>query len=126
MNDHREMKEIKSIINQYIEGTYEGDAGKLKAVFDERAVMNGFLGKETILATPEVFIEDMAGSASMKETGDPYDAETEYIKIDGDIAAACLTETGFKGNGVMINHFHFIKRDGKWRIISKLFTTKND
>lgn len=126
MNDHKEMKAIRIIIDKYIAGTYEGDIDKLRDVFDKKAVMNGYLGSNIVIGTPELFIKDIASSVSMKENCTQYNAEIESMRIDGNIATVCLTETGFRGDGTMVNQFHLIKREGKWRIISKLFTTIND
>jgi hypothetical protein len=85
--------------------------------------MNGYLGQNLLLAAPDVFIEDIAGSPSMKSQNAPYNAEVESIAIDGNIASCIVSETGFKGSGVLINHFHLIKIGNDWKIISKLFTT---
>ncbi|MFT4232628.1 MAG: nuclear transport factor 2 family protein [Leucobacter sp.] len=44
------------------------------------------------------------------------------ITVTGDIAHAVLDERGFLGADFR-NHFGLIKRDGAWRITSKVFTT---
>ena len=123
MNSHTETKKIKEVIRNYTEGTFEADAAKLKKVFHPKAVMNGFLGGAVVLATPRVFIEDMTSAPSMATEKDPYSAEIESVRIEGDVADVILSETGFKGSGKLVNFFHMIKDDGEWKIISKLFTT---
>lgn len=123
MNNHEETKQIRKIIDNYINGTYESNADKLKSVFHEKAVMNGYLGEELLIGTPEPFIEDIAGSESMQSQKAAYNAEIEYMNIEGNIATVIVSETGFRGTGVMVNHFHLIRTEGCWKIISKLFTT---
>lgn len=123
MNNHIETTAVKAVIQNYIDGTYNADIPKLNGVFHENAVMNGYLGPDAILATPDGFIQDMASSPSMASKNDPYQAEIEYIRIEGNIANVIVSETGFKGEGVLVDHFHLIKVDGNWKIISKLFTT---
>lgn len=123
MNNHQETKLVKAVIQNYMDGTYEADIQQLESVFHEKAVMNGYLGADCILADPSVFITDMAQAPSMKSRGDAYQAEIESIRIEGNIAAVVVSETGFRGNGCLVDYFHLIKTDGEWKIISKLFTT---
>lgn len=123
MNSHVETAAVKKVIQDYIEGTYLANIEKLKSVFHEKAVMNGYLGPDPLLAEPSVFIQDIAGSPSMESKGDPYNAEIESIRIEGNVASVVVSETGFRGDAVLVDFFHLIKTDGAWRIISKLFTT---
>ena len=123
MNNHIETKEVKKVIQNYVDGTYEADIEKLKGVFHGKAVMNGYLGPDLLIADPTPFIEDIASSPSMKSNGDPYQAEIESINIEGNVASVIVSETGFRGEASLVDLFHLIKVDGKWYIISKLFTT---
>jgi len=123
MNNHVETKLVKAVIQDYIDGTYEADADKLKSVFHKQAVMNGYLGPDGIFVKPDAFIQDITSAPSMKSNGDPYIAEIEFIRIEGDIANVILSESGFRGSANFVDHFHLIKEEGAWKIISKLFTT---
>ena len=123
MNNHAETKAVKSVIQRYMDGTYQADIEKLKSVFHPRAVMNGVLGPNCLLADPSCFIEDMASAPSMASKNDPYQAEIESIRIEGDVASVIVSETGFRGDGTLVDFFHLIKVDGTWYIISKLVTT---
>ena len=38
-------------------------------------------------------------------------------------ASVIVSETGFRGEGTLVDFFHLIKVEGQWYIISKLFTT---
>lgn len=123
MNDHVETKAVTAVVRDYIDGTYHGDTEKLRGVFHEKAVMNGYLGDDCLLADPAPFIEDIASSPVMADEGDPYQAEIESVRIEGNVASVVVSETGFKGDGTLVDFFHLIKTDGSWHIISKLFTT---
>jgi protease I len=123
MNNHSETTAIKKVINDYREGTYRADTKTLRSVFHEKAVMNGYLGPDPLIADPSDFIVDIGSSPSMESKGDPYQAEIESIRIEGNVASVILSETGFRGQGVLVDFFHLIKTNGKWQIISKLFTT---
>lgn len=123
MNHHAETKAVKAVIQNYMDGTYNAEIDKLKSVFHEKAVMNGYLGPDCLIADPSGFVADIAGSPSMASRKDPYQAEIESIRIEGNVASVIVSETGFRGEGTLVDFFHLIKQDGKWTIISKLFTT---
>ena len=123
MNNHVESKAVRQVIQNYMDGTYKKDIPMLKGVFHEKAVMNGYLGPDVLLADPSGFIADIESSPSMAENNDPYQGEIESIRIEGNVASVIVSETGFKGSGTLVDFFHLIKVDGKWAIISKLFTT---
>lgn len=123
MNNHAESKAVKAVIQNYIDGTYNANIPQLKSVFHEKAVMNGYLGPDCLLADPSGFVADIAGSPSMASSNDPYHAEIESIHIEGNVASVIVSETGFRGAASLVDFFHLIKVDGKWTIISKLFTT---
>jgi hypothetical protein len=72
MNNHNETTAIKKVINDYREGTYRADTKTLQSVFHEKAVMNGYLGPDPLIADPSGFIADIGGSPSMASKGDPY------------------------------------------------------
>ena len=116
-------KEVREVIQRYIDGTFNADIPVLKSVFHDKAVMNGYLGPNLILADPTPFLDDMASAPSMKSNNDPYKTEIKDLRIEGDVASAALYETGFRGEAALVDFFHLIKTDGEWRIISKLFTT---
>lgn len=123
MNDHVESKAVRQVIENYKDGTYTKNIDMLKGVFHEKAIMNGYLGPDVLLADPSGFIADIANSPSMEENKDPYQGEIEAIRIEGNVASVIVSETGFKGAGTLVDFFHLIKTDGEWKIISKLFTT---
>ncbi len=123
MNIQQETNLVKDVIKNYIDGTYNADITKLESVFHKNAVMNGYLGPDMILATPAAFIEDIKSSPSMSNNNDPYKAEIDFIQLNGDVASVIVSESGFRGTASLVDHFHLIKDNGQWKIISKLFTT---
>lgn len=114
---------IHECIQNYIDGTFEADIEKLKRCFAPQAVMNGFLNGGMMCSTPQPFIDDIASSPSMKEQNCSYEAAILSETITGQIASVIVKETGFRNTATMENHFHLMKMDGQWKIVSKLFTT---
>lgn len=113
------MKEIREIMEQYVQGTKEGDINLLASLFHPRAIMSGDLGaNKLVVASPEIFFKDIEG----EKADDSYTFSIGDIKVNGAIASAVLEEEGLKGASFE-NHFQLQKIDGRWLIISKLFTT---
>lgn len=113
---------IRKVIELYTQGTYEGDAEKLNESFHEKAVMNGYLGGQLLLATPEAFITEICKSP-MNQTGFNYSPIVTELSIEDKVATVTLVETYPDGMS-FTNYFHLID-DGKgWKIISKTFTSR--
>lgn len=119
----KDVEQVREVIQRYITGTYQADVKMLAGVFHPQARMTGYLGDNLLLGTPDPFLQDMASAPSMASRGDPYHAEIRELTVTGRIATAILYETGFRGDGVLEDHFQLLLEDGKWSIISKNFTT---
>lgn len=113
---------IREVIELYTVGTYEGDAEKLQQSFHPKAVMNGYLMGDLMLATPEPFIEEMQ-KAPIKNATTDYNGEITYLDIAGKVATVTLKETGFPGGLSFTNYFHLIDDGSGWKIISKTFNS---
>ena len=112
--------EIRKVIDLYTQGTYEGDAAKLKASFHEKAVMNGYLAEHLLLATPEIFIDEICKSP-MSQTGFDYDPVISALSIDAKVASVTRLES-YPDGMRFTNYFHLIDDGSGWKIISKTFT----
>jgi hypothetical protein len=113
---------VRAVMKLYTDGTFEGDAGKLRQAFHPKAVMNGYLQGRPTLGGPEPFIARMERSR-MKDSGAPYKPEIAHLEIQGKVAQVTLNERGFMGNGEFTNYFHLIDDGSGWKIISKTFTS---
>lgn len=114
---------VQNVMQQYIDGVYQGNVEKLKGFFHEKAVMNGFLGEQMLIGGPEPFFEDIGKNPSMSKMDIPYNGEITSIEITGLTANVTIKETGFAGIYNFINYFHLMKVDGEWKIMSKIFTS---
>ena len=118
-----EVERVREVVQRYIDATYRADIPALKSCFHKDARMTGYLGDMLLVGTPDPFFEDMGSAPSMESKGDPYKAEIRALSVTGRIADAVVYETGFRGDGVLEDHFHLICDNGVWSIISKNFTT---
>lgn len=122
MNREKTIEGVKKVINTYIEGTYNADREKLESAFHEKAVMNGYMGDELIITSPEAFIEDVTSKPSMKSQDVNYSTKLLEVNMVDKIATAVIYESGFFGSICFEDHFQLIF-DEEWKIVSKLFIT---
>lgn len=119
-----EEQAVRKVVQQYIDGTYQGDVKTLRGCFHPKAVMNGYLQDQLLIGGPEPFFENMENNPSMAEGGAPYKAEITFVDVVGNVASVTLKETGFAGTMAFTDYFHLIKEQGGWKIFSKTFTTE--
>jgi hypothetical protein len=102
-----EVEVVRQVVQRYIDGSYSGDVDVLRKVFHPKALMAGYLQGQP-----------------MAESGAPYKAEIKSVDVAGSIANVILVETGFFGVMSFTDYFHLLKEHGKWKIISKTFTSQ--
>lgn len=119
MGKDEAIKQIRQVLARYTEGTYEGNAGKLRSSFHEKAVMNGYLGEQLLMASPEPFIAEVC-KKPMQASGFDYRPVIDEISLDGKVAQATLTET-YPDGMRFTNYFHLLDDGRGWKIISKAF-----
>lgn len=111
---------VEAAVQQYVDGCKAADADAVRDAFDENSVMWGYLGPDYVTMTGAEFAANVVATA--EPSGPEYSFEIHGITVTGDVAHAVLDERGFLGADFR-NHFGLIKRDGAWRITSKVFTT---
>ena len=118
-------EDVRKVVQQYIDGTYQGDVKALRDCFHPKAVMNGYLGDQLLVGGPEPFFENMENApSSMAEAAAPYKAEIVSVDVVGNVASVTIKETGFAGSMDFTDFFHLLKVQGEWKIMSKTFTTE--
>ncbi|QIK64313.1 nuclear transport factor 2 family protein [Leucobacter viscericola] len=113
-------EEVRAAVQKYVDGCVAADPKAVRDAFDENATMWGYLGDDYVTMSGEEFAANVVGSAE-PATG-AYTANIHGIEITGNVASAILEEEQFLGANFR-NHFGLLRRDGAWRIVSKVFTT---
>lgn len=121
--ENTEKEAVCRVIEQYIDGTFNGDGKALRTCFHPKAVMNGYLDGQLIMGGPEPFFEQIENNPSMAEGGAPYKGEITAVEVVGNVADVTLKETGFAGTMNFTDFFHLLKED-EWKIICKTFTNE--
>lgn len=114
-------EDVRAAVQRYVDGCRAADPAAVRDAFDENAVMWGYLGPEFVTMTGGAFATEVIGTAD--PAGPGYAAEIHSIEVVGDVASAVLDERQFLGADFR-NFFGLVRRDGVWRITSKVFTTR--
>ena len=114
---------VQQVIDAYVDAMFHGNIEELRRCFHPDARMNGFLGEQKLLGTPEPFFDDIGSKPSMASNDIPYKGEIVSLELAGHVASVTLQEKGIQGGISFINYFHLLKENSTWKIISKTFTT---
>ena len=111
---------VRAAVQKYVDGCASADPERVRDAFDEHALMWGYLGADYVTMSGADFADKVVGTA--QPTGGEYSSDIHSIEVVGDVASAVLDERGFLGADFR-NFFGLIRRNGEWRITSKVFTT---
>ena len=119
----KDYKEIEMLLQKYFKAVEEADIAILKTIFHEKASMYGYLGKDYVLGTPEIFYSDLSSKPSMKEPNTDCKMVIGNINVTGNIATACIYVDNFFDSFRVNDYFHLLKINNEWKIVCKTFTT---
>ena len=71
-----DVEAARRIIEQYIDGTFNGDGKALRACFHPKAVMNGYFQGQLLIGGPEPFFEQMENNRLIRP-------KSEYVGPTG-------------------------------------------
>ena len=106
---------IAATVQLYIDGSAQGDAGKLSEGFHPDAQMYGAVGEDRYDEPITEYIKLMAESPG----GDTLRARITSIAQAGDAATATVVEDGFWGTLSFTTFLMLSRIDGRWRIVNK-------
>jgi putative lumazine-binding protein len=110
---------IAAVLQLYIEGSANGDAGKLNEAFHEHARTYGSLnGMRYDIPLAEMIALE-ARSPRNKEGR--YTAHIMSVAQAGDVAAATVEEDGCWGTASFTTFLSLVKVDDRWQIVSRVF-----
>jgi Putative lumazine-binding len=112
-----ELNAITAVVQMYIDGVAKADVGRLKEVFHESARM---FGNEDDESEDMPISEFFAEVATTPVPGLGFRSRIMSVDVVEDAAVAVLAEDDYLGVDY-VNFFSLIKRDGTWKIVTKLF-----
>lgn len=111
---------VERAVLKYVEGCTAADDEAVADAFSPDAVMWGYLAGNYVSMTGREFAATVIADA--QPAGPEYSFRIHAIEVSGDVATAILDEEQFLGLDFR-NHFGLVRRDGRWRICSKVFTS---
>lgn len=115
-----EIQAIEDIVQLYIDGIHQGDAGLLKKAFHPQAMMYGTSGENVTVTPIEGLYAFVEGHIPPTRSGDPHQCSIVSVRIAGNTASVEMTEDQTYGHNY-VNYFHLLKIDGEWKIVSKSY-----
>jgi len=120
MSTVKDYASVRTVIEDYIRGSFTADTALLKRCFHPDALMSGFYRGDLDIGSPQSFYDQLEAEPSAERSGEPYQAEISFIHIAGRVASAGLVEANLLGADY-VNHFQLLKIEDDWRIISKVY-----
>ena len=111
---------MRTVIEDYIRGSFTADTALLKRCFHPDALMSGFYRGDLDIGSPQPFYDQLEAEPSAERSGESYQAEISFIHIAGRVASAGLVEANLLGADY-VNHFQLLKIEDDWRIMSKVY-----
>jgi hypothetical protein len=125
----QEIEEIRQALGHYVEGVLRGRVDLVRPLFHPQALMSGYMNGHLVFGTPAPFLDDVEHGPPQASLPDGYRARVLSIAVFGNTATALLAEDrisvgqpdGTRLSMDIVDSFHFLKVDGRWLIVSKLF-----
>lgn len=111
---------LLTTIDAYCQGIHQGDVTLLRSAFDPKAQLFGEVRGEPYYRSLDDYLAAVATRASPQSLGQPFRMTPLHVEETGNIAFAKLHCPIFDFN--YIDYLSFVRRDGQWRIVNKLFT----
>jgi len=113
--------EIKEILQIYFDASFESSEGKMAQVFHDAAHIYGHSQDGNLSDSPKEAFVKMVGRKPVNQP--PYPREDEILSIDFTGENTAVARVKIRVNNTMFTDIlSFIKIDGKWSVIAKLYS----
>jgi Putative lumazine-binding len=109
-------EQVEATIAQYIDAARTGDPGLMRDAFSADATVHGSYGGKPVDWTLQEFCDVIARGGPAPE----LEAAIASVEISGTAAMARLDAVNWRGTRYT-DFFVLLRRDGGWRIASKVF-----
>ncbi len=111
---------LVKVLDDYFEVIHAQDLELFDQVFHGRCTLYSAQGNELVLRPFDVYRDQVANRQSPKDLGNPRDDQILEIDQISDTMAWAKVQLQMFG-GIMQDYLNFVKIDGKWWIIAKLY-----
>jgi len=114
---------IKGVIQSYLDGLYESDAGKIASAFHPTSALTSVSNGELVITPRDTWLGNVRARPSPQQRGlsrhdrvlaiDLISPTMAYVKLNCAIPPRFFTD-----------QLSLLKIDGRWQIVQKVFTTE--
>jgi Putative lumazine-binding len=112
--------EVLAVIRRYFDMLHASDAGEIPEIFHEKALYASVTDGSLVHLTMEEYVKVMAARASPRSRGEQRRDAVEEIAFAGSVTATARLRCAI-GPKHFTDLLAFVKLDGRWLIISKVF-----
>ncbi len=116
-----EYAEIAAALPLYFDGFYQGDVAKLKRIFHPVCHLSHAYGGKLAHDDMETVYARVTGRASPEKNGEARRDVILGIDVSSPISALARVQIAI-GPRLFTDYLNFLKIDGEWRIIAKVFS----
>lgn len=111
---------LAQLLRDYGDALFDGDVGKLGALFHPQAMLYGEVRGQPYRKTLAQYLEVVAGRRSPRALGEQHGMNVLSIEVTHTIALARMrcVMLGFD----YTDYLSLVNTDGRWQIVSKVFT----
>lgn len=113
-------KEIRATLENYFEAMHSQDMEKFDSVFHPSVTLYSGQGNQLVLRPYDTYRQQVLDRQSPQELGNPRNDQILMIDVISHSMALAKVQLQMFG-GVMQDYLNFVKLDGHWWIIAKLY-----
>ena len=115
---------IEQMVQTYLDGLYEGDAGKLASVFHDTSVLTYEQDGKLVVLPREQWLKAVRERPKPKDKGLPRDDVILMIDQSGPTTAFVKLKCQIPPR-YFTDYLNLLKIDGRWVVAQKVFATVN-
>jgi hypothetical protein len=123
MTSSNEISMIEGVIQSYLDGLYESDAGKIASAFHPTSALTSVSNGELVITPRDTWLDNVRARPSPQQRGlarhdrvltiDLISPTMAHVKLNCAIPPRFFTD-----------QLSLLKIDGRWQIVQKVFTTE--
>jgi hypothetical protein len=119
-----DVKMIEGVVQRYLDGLYESDAGKIASVFHPTSALTSVTDDGELVITPrDKWLDKVRARPSPKQQGLPRHDQVLSIDLIGPTMAYVRLKCAIPPR-FFTDQLSLLKIDGRWQIAQKVFMTE--
>ncbi len=110
---------VRTLVQDYFIGLYEGDVDRLRRAFDPQAQVIGTVRGVPLRLDREAWLQRLSSQPSPSAQGERFDMSLRTLLITGDVGLAAVRDL-YRGLW-FTDHLSVARLEGRWQIVCKLF-----